>query len=47
MVRACPSNAFLANLAVNLILNFVDFRPFSMKFAIKQTNRRAHCWPMK
>jgi len=30
-VRACPSHAFLANLAVNLI----DFRPFSMKFAIK------------
>ena len=34
-LAACPSNAFLANLAVNLIVNFIDFRPFSMKFAIK------------
>ena len=33
--RAFPSNAFLANLAVNLIVNFIDFRPFAMKFAIK------------
>ena len=33
--RASPSNALLANLGVNLIVNFIDFRPFSMKFVIK------------
>ena len=31
------THAFLANLAVNLIVNFIDFRPFSMKFSINST----------
>ena len=34
-VGAVLNARIFANLAENLIVNFIDFRPFSMKFAIK------------